>query len=322
VGRASLFIGSGGEGKGTWLLQLLAGASSGAADVFGLPIHPDFHGGNVVLLAGEDDQGELEDRMDRMRSGGVDASGVVCIRRERGKTLTAALAEARQVPNLAAVVVDPAGRWMHGEFGGDAEEVAVNALYALVDGFARDTGAAVIVVHHLPKASAVQRGGPVVARETPRGTEAWRDAFRQVVTFRKNPKDEPPGARLHLEKSNIASAPPGAILRFNYDPATLLHRVVAEAPGSAIKAPLSKPTAGDAGDVEDVVAAVARLVGGETPSKVSRTGKAGLFERNQRPRDRVPEVDGWPRARVEAAVSAALDARVLTADPKLGLRPS
>ena len=70
--------------------------------------------------------------------------------------------------------------------------VAVRKIMAPISAFARDTGAAVLLIHHTTKAGSVA------------GSPAIRDSVRQVLTITRSAVD-PRIRSVHVDKSNVAS---------------------------------------------------------------------------------------------------------------------
>ncbi|MBR0661193.1 AAA family ATPase [Neoroseomonas oryzicola] len=311
MAAVSLITGPAGSGKSTLALQLLAEVANGGGATMGREIGADFRGRGVVYLSGEDNEAAVSGRLARLFDAGLAADFVHVVHKAPGMSLGKALDEARSLPNVAVVIVDPAGVWME-EYGTANEDKPVNAFLERLRLFAEETGAAVVVIHHPAK----RLGSRQPKHEPPRGSQAWIDRVRLSISFVRKAG----GAALTIEKSNLDAAPVGRVLALDYDPATGLYRAALAGAAAAVpdvQGGAATSPATDA-DAEVVIAGVARLT--EAGHKVTRTGKASLFERHQHKPANVPEVEGWSRSRCAEAVEAALTAGRIVADPKAGLR--
>jgi hypothetical protein len=306
--KVTLLFGEGAAGKGTIALHVAAAIGTGDAAVLGRAIHPDFRGGAAVYLAAEDDDAEMFERMGRLADAGMDAISVRIITKRRGMSLRAALLEARALPGLAVVVIDPATTWME-DFGTASDDKPTSAFMEELRIFAEETGAAILVIHHPPKAPRRRTAGWM----TPRGSQVWVDRARVLLSF----EQVPGGAVVTVQKSNLRGAPKGDVLRLSFDPATGMHHPRAGGEAAALGIAATDPAVAD--DAAAILPAMARLAA--DGQKVTRTGKGSLYGRRMHRPDSVPEVDGWPRARCAAAIECGIAAGLFRDDPAAGIVP-
>lgn len=214
IGCVSVIAGMGGLGKGLIALNLAyqvafrAGAGggmnfsgSGEAWVLGRRV---LEGGAAVILAGEDDQGELHNRLSEMDPEGLrekrpgrlflvplpNAGGNYPLVRQSGKgtELTEELARLRDelasIPDLRLVILDPLSRFAAAdvERNVDASQMLMGALGSI----AAELGIAMIIMHHMVKPKTAKElviKDKAGAREAIRGTGAIVDGSRLTYAF-------------------------------------------------------------------------------------------------------------------------------------------
>jgi len=190
AGQVTVLAGAGGSGKSFASYDLAARVSTGRAMPDGSPGSEP----GAVIIAGVEDSPEAA-AVHRLTAAGADLSRIM---------------DASESPSGAPFTLDdlPWLREVSDQAGG-ARLLTIDTLSAVVDrpltgvayvrqvmnglhAFARDTGAGVLVIHHLTKAGEVA------------GSKAIVDSVRQVLTISKDPAD-PRVRTLQVKKSNVAA---------------------------------------------------------------------------------------------------------------------
>jgi len=246
LGKVGMLAAEGGAGKTMALAQLAVAVAAGATRWLGWKVE---HSGPVVVLLGEEDEGEahrrlynaaealqlsLEQRGRAARNLTIaPLAGVPCAWTRKGMdgeaTTTdaaeATFAELREIAadrgaGWALVVVDPLSRFA----GLDAETDASGATRFVqvverlthLPGVADDCGPTVLVAHHTNKASRSQnRGGASTDSTAARGSSALTDGVRwqaQLEKVYQRGIPIPGFAVLHVTKSNYALRPEPVLL--------------------------------------------------------------------------------------------------------------
>jgi hypothetical protein len=200
------------------------------------------------------------------------------------------------------LVVDSARKYFRGDEDGSD---AVSDFFTKLETFAKDKKCAVIVLHHL-KRNATPRTLADVAMLY-RGSSVFLDRPRVTLATLRT-KDEtqvgipaPDGVPLH---NFLASTMFAGVRRLRRDETSFRHVSLDTRPAGEPKAPNTAATNG-------VLGAASRLI--SSGVRVTRTGKAGLFERKP------AELEGMPRVAVRAAVDALVGDGLLNIDSDGGV---
>ena len=295
-GQVSMLAGAASAGKSTIATELaVAAASDGPASWLGQSIKNC--GGVVAILAGEDPEGVFNARLAALDP--EDDSRRMLPYHMDGRSLAELCAELTTTPDLSLVVVDPARKY----FAGDEDSSdAVSAFFGTLEGLAKHTGAAILVLHHLGKnAHPASLAG---VREAIRGSAVWTDRPRVVLgIFHRQGV-----TTFGVVKHNIPPAYPMiAPMKLRRDPATLRHVPIIDT------ADISGPATGEDDDLERaVLAAIVRITA--DGGRVRRRGNDELW------RHRAPEIDGIGRDPIRRATDR-LARDGLLADGDDGLKP-
>jgi hypothetical protein len=299
-GAVTLSLGNRKVGKSSLLLELVVAVARREATWAGFPIalktaKPDLHRpgeGIAVFLAGEDSTQETFSRVLQM-SGGSPPWTLWLDHRSNIDEILNSLKEKR----ISVLVVDPARKYFKGDEDGSD---AVSAFITKLDDFATETGAAVVITHHLKK-GAQPRNVSDVARLY-RGSSVFLDRPRVTIAIHRAGNETQlgipvlDGTPLHnFRQADMFSG----VRRLRRDEKTFRHL------------PIGGTTEGAATEIgEDTLeqvfgAATGVLVAGE---RLTRTGSTGLYER------KLPALKALSRASVRAAVDALVGQGRLNAD--------
>tara|TARA_R100001509_G_scaffold142184_1_gene97475 strand:+ start:8099 stop:10282 length:2184 start_codon:yes stop_codon:yes gene_type:complete len=198
LGVPVVFAASGDSGKGMMTLDLAMKVASGEG------MQSSFGGlvathGSAVILSAEDDRDELHRRVSRLdpmnkRSGYEHKLIVVPLPNEGGvfpimlkqdssylidQTFDRIYREMKEIDDLALIVIDPMASFVHADV--NADPAAGAAFMGFLAQMATETGATVIVNHHMAK---VKENDPITtpeqARNFIRGTSAIVDGVRSA----------------------------------------------------------------------------------------------------------------------------------------------
>lgn len=204
LGKVGMVAAPGGTGKSMLLLQLAMAVATGR-DLFMWKVTSP---GSVLMLAGEDDDIELHNRVfaiaGAMGYGAAEwqlldahlyvksmvAENNLMTSSERGGETKATdyvgrlLLVAQQIGDLKVIIIDPASRFR----GGD-ENTAQDATRFVeqLERLAQETGATVIALHHVSKAKS---GASEQTQDAARGSSAFSDGVRWQLNLRTPTKAE------------------------------------------------------------------------------------------------------------------------------------
>tara|TARA_S200002703_G_scaffold154619_1_gene157731 strand:+ start:12909 stop:15107 length:2199 start_codon:yes stop_codon:yes gene_type:complete len=201
LGVPIIFSAAGDAGKGMMTLDL------GMKIASGRPMKNSFGGavkefGNVVIFTAEDDEAEMHRRISRLDPMGdrfsyqhdmkvvplPNVGGVFAIMNENNGEFSATEAfekiyeQILQIDNLKLIVFDPLASFVHADV--NADPAAGAALMGLLAQIATETGASVLMCHHMTKIKddAVIKT-PEQARNLIRGTSALVDGVRSAFAL-------------------------------------------------------------------------------------------------------------------------------------------
>lgn len=226
-GAITLLAGSGGVGKSTALVELMAkigGAGGESAEFLGEQIYR--RTGLSVYITGEEADGDVEQIKNAL---GFVAPVGFTIYAGGGKTLEDCLALIA-APKIDLLIIDPLTKFVKEE----NEAADAGVMYDLLNSCAQAKEAAVVVVHHLTKYFS---GGMGSFRHAIRGSGVHVDRPRMVIGVIGRPNDQ---VDIGIVKRNV---PPGNYewaplctgRRFNQTPVGL---AAAELPQGASGAPV------------------------------------------------------------------------------------
>lgn len=196
LGVPIIFAAAGDSGKGMMTLDLAMKVAAGK------PVQNAFGGivrefGDVVIFTAEDDESEMHRRIERLDESGLrfdypnklhvvplpNVGGVFPILRENMGDYSETdefkkiYEQMLQLDNLKLIVFDPLASFVHADVNSDPAAGA--ALTGLLARVATETGAAVIVCHHMTKVQGDKVvSKPEEARNLIRGTSALVDGVR------------------------------------------------------------------------------------------------------------------------------------------------
>jgi hypothetical protein len=299
-GAPTLLLGNRKAGKSTALLELAVAVARREPEWMGFPLNHERRG-LAIYLSGEDSEAEVIERVRRM-TGGETPYGLHVIP-ARGGDLDE-IVENMQKENPRLFIVDPARKYFKGdEDGSDAASDLFNRIEPLV----QSKNCAAIVSHHL-KRGANPRTVAEVA-EYVRGSGVWLDRPRVTLGMLRSGDETlfgisgPAEAPLHNFRRDTMFA--GA-RRLRRDDPTSRH-IPIDRPHTATK---SAPATDE---LTSVMAAAKGLL--DRGERITRTGPKELFKH------RAPEIAGWSRAKVRAAVEELTRTAqlVLSADGSLSI---
>lgn len=203
-GKLSLLDGDPGQGKSALATDLAARKSTGRP----WPDGEECKAGGAVICSAED--GEADTIRPRLDAAGADPAKVLALAttldsdgNDRLLSIPEDLDVIRQgIERVGAelVIVDPLMAFLSGEYNAHKDQDVRRALAPLAK-LAEDTGAAVVVIRHLNKAT----GGNVLYRGG--GSIGIVGAARSALLVAKHPEDEQRRVLAPL-KSNLAKPPP------------------------------------------------------------------------------------------------------------------
>ena len=323
-GEVTLLVAEHMAGKSTLLHELCLKAAT--PEVVGEPA-PEWlgrrvlrgAGGPAILVTLEESEGWL---LDRERLIDPDGRAVDCLYEAvpAREPLAKLLADyGRLTPETGAprlLVVDCASKIIQGS---ELSNENVNALFEPLEAFARATGAAVVLIHHLnkpdrdPRKRAIRTAADLRAR--PSGHAAFLNRPRVVIGMIREGDAMDAITRIGVIKENIGLGHLVDVMApYRRDPVTWHHLPApdAERPGGRRKAATERPASPapqQSGPLTEqrVLAALARMVCER--KRVTRSGNHGLHEAKP------PELEGLGRDLVRAVLDDLIKAgRVVRAE--------
>ena len=334
MGVVSILAAMGDTGKGMMTLDLALSVATGKARSVSVSPEPMAFGGPVrefgtaVIFTAEDDQGEVHRRLQRLDPEEFrlerperlivvplpNAGGPIplVVSGKDGPEITPQFRMVRdqimRLRDLKLVVFDPLASFIHADVTSDP--AAGSFATGLLASLATETGAAVIVAHHMRKP---QGNRPITsveqARDAVRGTSAIVDGVRMVYALWPAPDEHQAFVFKALEEPYARNAVfQGAVVKAN-GPADRTIRTFLRAPTgllvdvtTLLKA-LRKP---DQDLLDVLIAAVARAA--ENGHPYTHTGGTGLYQQ----RHRLPtEFREMGRKRIQEMAQDLLNDRVL-----------
>lgn len=201
----TLLVGDPGTGKSTFTIDLAARVTTGR----GLPGEPEREPENVVYMTWED--GLADTVRPRLEAAGADLQRVQAIsgahegEDERGLSFPQDLGYLESVVrknNAALVIIDPLMAFLSSKVDSHKDQEIRRVMGGLAR-IAASTGAAILIVNHMNKAS----GGPALYRGA--GSIGIIGSARSALLFAKDPEDKgETGLRILAPlKSNLGPAP-------------------------------------------------------------------------------------------------------------------
>lgn len=285
-GVITLLAGSGGVGKSTAMVELMAkvgGERSEGAEFLGEQIYRKT--GICAYITGEDAAGDIEQIKNALGFGSSGPAGFTIFAGD-GKTLEDCLARLAPIDKLDLLIIDPLTKFVKEENeAGDA-----GIVYDLLNSFAQAKEAAVVVVHHLTKNFG---GGMGSFRHAIRGSGVHVDRPRMVIGMIGRPNNQ---VDVGIVKRNI---PPG-----NYEWAPLCTgRRFNQAPGGLAAADLPQAASGSPVEADVLDWIVSRIAKHNADGRVvCRTGTRSVYAMS----DVKPAP--YSRAKIDAGIVRLIDA--------------
>jgi hypothetical protein len=283
LGVVTLLAGSSGTGKTTLLTELAVSVATAeyGSTWLSREIDREAASGIVVYISGEDSPAFMRARRDILEPKCRDHRFIdIC---GDGRPIADILADLRRLRNVSLLIVDPSRKYLPGD---ESNSTAVDAFLSPLEQFARDTGAAVVVVHHLSKGAAPT--SLTQFEKAIRGSQLWFDRPRQILGMFRSGDVTKIGAAKNSAPPPSRKMPETA---FKFDEETLRHGLpVGNASGDVA----------EAARVQDQVLAVIRRFNAEG-RLVKRTGPKGVFEA------RAEELTGIPRLSVWTATKRLIE---------------
>ena len=334
LGVVSILAAMGDTGKGMMTLDLALSVATGKPRAVSVSPEPMAFGGAVrafgaaVLLTAEDDEGEVHRRLERL-----DPERLRLARPERlivvplpnaggpiplvtsgpdGPMATEHFTKVRdqivRIAELKLVVLDPLSSFIHADV--NADPAAGSFATGLLASLATETGAAVIVAHHMRKP---QGNRPIAsveqARDAVRGTSAIVDGVRLVYALWPAPRDHQRYVFKTLDEKPVRNAVfQGAVVKAN-GPADRTIRTYLRAPTGLpvdVTGRLRERRMAAAELTESLVASIGRAAGNGHP--FTHTGGSGVYHQRHRLAAAFHDVG---RDRLEAMVQEQLNEQVL-----------
>ena len=308
LGVVSILAAMGDTGKGMMTLDLALSVATGKPRAVSVSPEPMAFGGAVrafgaaVLLTAEDDEGEVHRRLERL-----DPERLRLARPERlivvplpnaggpiplvtsgpdGPMATEHFTKVRdqivRIAELKLVVLDPLSSFIHADV--NADPAAGSFATGLLASLATETGAAVIVAHHMRKP---QGNRPIAsveqARDAVRGTSAIVDGVRLVYALWPAPRDHQRYVFKTLDEKPVRNAVfQGAVVKAN-GPADRTIRTYLRAPTGLpvdVTRRLRERRMAAAELTESLVASIARAA--ENGHPFTHYGGAGVYRQRHR----------------------------------------
>ena len=333
LGVVSVLAAMGDTGKGMMTLDLALSVATGKPRSVSVSPEPMALGGAVrafgtaVVITAEDDEAEVHRRLERLdperlrlkqperlvvvplpNAGGpfpLVASG------RNGPEATEHFAKLRdqidRIADLKLVVLDPLSSFMHADI--NADPAAGSFVTGLLAGLATETGAAVIVAHHMRKP---QGNRPITtveqARDAVRGSSALVDGVRLVYGIWPMSEELQAGVFKTLDEKPVRNALfQGAVVKANGSSDRTIRTYLRAPTGLLVDTTerlQERRTAAETS--EALVASVARAA--ESGHPFTHTGGAGIFLQLHR---LPPEFHDIGRNRLQSMVQELLNESVL-----------
>lgn len=311
--KVILMAGEGSSGKSTILHELavkLASEDPGDATWLGRRISPDARG-EAVFISLEEDDSDFEAREKKLDPDGQALRRLNPWACKHQGELPAALDSVTERANrgkpIRLVVIDSASKFREGSEIIDSD---VNAFLDPLERLARETGAAVVVIHHLKKAGQLRRPGrsvraPIDAlRERISGHPAFINRPRLVLGMIRDTTSRGASHVICVKENLMLPDLEGRGFMCHRDEATWNHVLIEEYDALALRGPSASASRASgpvdrAADESAALAALAALVA--TGQKVTKTGQKSLFSLKHQ------SLSGIPRARIDAAVSSLVE---------------
>lgn len=298
-GVITLLAGSGGVGKSTAMVELMAkvGVADQGDDFLGEQICRS--NGICAYVTGEDAAGDIEQIKAALGFGSAGPAGFTIFAGD-GKTLEDCLARLAPIGEMDLLIIDPLTKFVKEENeAGDA-----GVVYDQLNSFAQAKGCAVVVVHHLTKNFG---GGMGSFRHAIRGSGVHVDRPRMVIGMIGRPNNQ---VDVGIVKRNI---PPG-----NYEWAPLCTgRRFNQAPGGLAAAELPQAASGAPVEADVLDWIVSRIDKHNADGRVvCRTGTRSVYAMS----DVKPAP--YSRAKIDAGIVRLIDAGrvVMSEDQTLVVR--
>ena len=308
LGVVSILAAMGDTGKGMMTLDLALSVATGRLRAVSVSPEPMAFGGAVrafgaaVLLTAEDDEGEVHRRLERLdperlRLGRPERLIVVPLPNAGGpiplvtsgpdgpmatEHFTKVRDQIVRITDLKLVVLDPLSSFIHADV--NADPAAGSFATGLLASLATETGAAVIVAHHMRKP---QGNRPIAsveqARDAVRGTSAIVDGVRLVYALWPAPRDHQRYVFKTLDEKPVRNAVfQGAVVKAN-GPADRTIRTYLRAPTGLpvdVTGRLRERRMAAAALTESLVASIARAA--ENGHPFTHYGGAGVYRQRHR----------------------------------------
>lgn len=285
-GTISLLVGEGGSGKSTLAHELAIAAAEGPIDDWlGRKVDRN-RNGNVVLLSGEDDSSMLAAREDHFL-GGNEAEWLVHFP-SSGQDMRTLVAQLREYPKLKLVIVDPAVKFIDGDE--DSSDNVGRFLDELSD-LAASKGCAVLIIHHLRKASNARTIEKL--REAIRGSGVFVDRPRIVLGMIR---------RRHTASSSFPDNTVIGVVKHNMPPSVHIPaaKEYCRDEASLRHVPLNKAETRSLDTTDEIAELIFRCAAQHIQAgrRITRTGKYELFQIDE------PKLQGIGRKRIRDNVKA------------------
>jgi hypothetical protein len=332
MGVVSILAAMGDTGKGMMTLDLALSVATGEPRSVTVSPEPMAFGGPVrefgtsVIFTAEDDQGEVHRRLQRLDPDELrlkhperlivvplpNAGGPIplVVSGKDGPEITPQFRMVRdqimRLRNLKLVVFDPLASFIHADVTSDP--AAGSFATGLLASLATETGAAILVAHHMRKP---QGNRPIAsveqARDAVRGTSAIVDGVRMVYALWPAPEDNQEYVFKALDEPFARNAVfQGAVVKAN-GPADRTIRTFLRAPTGLlidVTERLSQSRLPEQDLVDTLVDAIAQAA--ENGHPYTHTGGTGLFKQ----RHRLPVMfHDMGRNRIEGMVQKLLNER-------------
>jgi len=307
-GVVSILAAMGDTGKGMMTLDLALSVATGKARSISVSPEPMAFGGPVrafgtaVIFTAEDDQGEVHRRLQRLDPEELrlerperlivvplpNAGGPIplVVSGKDGPEITPQFRMVRdqimRLRDLKLVVFDPLASFIHADVTSDP--AAGSFATGLLASLATETGAAVIVAHHMRKP---QGNRPIAsveqARDAVRGTSAIVDGVRMVYALWPAPEEHQGFVFKALEEPFARNAVfQGAVVKAN-GPADRTIRTFLRAPTGLlvdVTPRLRESRLPEQDLIDTLVAAIARAA--ENGHPFTHTGGSGVYQQRHR----------------------------------------
>ena len=334
LGVVSVLAAMGDTGKGMITLDLALAIATGKPRSVSVSPESMALGGAVrafgtaVVITAEDDEAEVHRRLERLDPKRLrlkqperlivvplpNAGGPIPLvtSGRNGPEATARFHDLRDqlagIDDLRLVVFDPLSSFIHADV--NADPAASSFVTGLLAGLATETGAAVIVAHHMRKPQGNRPISTVEqARDAVRGTSALVDGVRLVYAFWPTSEDYQSGVFKALDEKPVRNAVfQGAVVKANGTVDRTIRTYLRAPTGLLIDITerLDERRMATAELTEALVAAIARAA--ENGHPLTHTGANGVY----RQRHRLAAVfHDATRKRIEALVQELLNESVL-----------